>query len=342
MKRFVYLFIFYIIFLWYSCSYHENRELNEIFPKTIKLEAEKITIREIIKAGLILVLDDYLVVQNEYIPNEDCFFIYSLDSYKFLYSFGKLGQGPDEYIAHRLIQNSKNNILSIFDQASREIDNFRLTDTEPVFIERNRIEDDRREPFQEFSYLNDSLILLLRWDYELCSYNINDSRFISTFSFETDIKRKLEGNYNASLEAYHFSNYKDKIIIGHNYINNLSIGKIENGRFVMNNKVLTNSEISPHILRNKLYYLYVSTTSDHIFAQYYGLPFMQLQPFPINMGKRTFSFYLEVYDWNLNPLVLLELDSDFLRCAVDEKRKTIYTWNPLEDFDYLLVYKYDF
>ncbi|MCL2311746.1 MAG: hypothetical protein FWC41_04555 [Firmicutes bacterium] len=43
----------------------------------------------------------------------------------------------------------------------------------------------------------------------------------------------------------------------------------------------------------------------------------------------------------MNPLVLLELDNDFVRCTIDERRKTIYAWGPLKDFDYLLIYEYD-
>lgn len=35
---------------------------------------------------------------------------------------------------------------------------------------------------------------------------------------------------------------------------------------------------------------------------------------------------------------MLEFDSDILRCTIDEKRKKIYTWNLLKDFDYLLCY----
>ena len=332
---------FSIMLFFISCSNGENRELNEKFPRMIRLKAEKIEIKEIIKPGLILLLDNYLIVQNEYNHSEDCFFVYSLEPFKFLYSFGRLGQGPDEYIAHRLIQNSNGNVLSVFDQSSRYIHNFHITDTEPVLIEKNRIEDNRREPFQELSYLNDSIILLLKYDYTLCSYNINEKIFLDEFNFETDIKKKLGENYKLSLETYHFSNYKDKIVIGHNYINTLSAGKIENNKFIINNKKLTSSGVNQSLYKNSLYYLYTTTTSEHIFAQYYGLPFIQLQPFPINMKKRNFNFYIEVYDWNLNPLVLLEFDSDILRCAIDEKNKTIYTWNPLEDFDYLLVYKYD-
>jgi hypothetical protein len=335
-------FYLFILLLLCSCSGNENGKPDKPFPKTIRLEANKIGIKEIIKPVLITVLDTYLVIQNEYIPNHHCFFIYSLEDYKFLYSFGKLGRGPDEYIAPRLIQNSKDNILSVFDQASRWIHNFQITDTEPVLIEKNKIEDARKEPFQELSYLNDSIILLLRHDFELCSYNINESRFLEKFSFETDLKRKLGDSYKPSLESYHFSNYTDQIVIGHRHINKLSTGKIEKYGFSINNKELKSTNIGKDIYENISYYPYVTATRDHIFAQYYGFPLRRLQPFPMNVKKRVFNFYLEVYDWSLNPLILLEFDSEILRCTINEKSKTIYTWNPSEDFDYLLVYKYDF
>ena len=95
-------------------------------------------------------------------------------------------------------------------------------------------------------------------------------------------------------------------------------------------------------LDNIWYYPYVFATAEYIFAQYYGMQFRRFQRFPINKKENIHSFYFEVYDWNLKPVVLLEFDSDIWRCAIDEKRKIIYTWNDLEDFDYLLVYEYDF
>ena len=337
MKRHI-PFLLLSLFLLYSCSSNESRQLDKTFPQTIKLEADKIKINEVIKPVLILVLDDYLVVQNEYIFGEHCFFVYSLESFEFLYSFGRLGQGPKEYIAPRLIQNSKDNILSIFDQNSRAINNFQLTDIEPIFIKENIIEDNRNEPFQELSYINDSIILLLKYDYEICLYSINESRFLDTFSFKENL---TETTYSHTLDSYHFSNNNGQIVFGSSFVNDLSVGKIENNKFVIDNKK-PSIEFNKNPYKNHLYYLYVKATSNHIFAQYYGYLFMQMQPLPINLGKRSFDFLIEVYDWNLNPLVLLELDSNILRYAVDENRKTIYTWNPLADFDYLLLYKYDF
>ena len=330
-----------ILLFFVSCTNNGKKEINE-FPKKINLESKKIEIKEIIKPVSILVLDNYLVVQNEFDPNVDCFFIYSLENFRFLYSFGNLGQGPDDYIAHTLIKNSSGNIFSVFDQATRIIRNFLLSDTEPVLIEKNIIGDNRREPIQELSYLNDSIILLLKWDYELCSYNVKTHELLDSFYFETDIKKKLGANYNQSLETNHFSNHKNKIVIGHQFINKLSVGKIENNRFVINDKKLTSKRINKDLFKNIWYYTIVTATSDYIFAQYYGLPFINFQPFPRNKNKRIHSFYFEVYDWSLNPLVLIELDSDILRYTIDEKNKTIYTWNPLEDFDHLLVYSYDF
>lgn len=330
------------LLLAFSCSTNNSERFSKAFPETIKLTAEKVKINEVINPVLILLLDDYLVVQNEYHFNMDCFFVYSLDTFDFLFSFGRLGQGPGEYIAPRLVQNSQGNILSVFDQASRRIDNFQITDTKPILLNEMRIKDARREPFQELSWLNDSIIILLSHDYALLSYNINKNQFIDTLRFNTDIRSKLGAGHTSFLESFHFGNYNNQIVVGHNFIDKLSIGSIYNGKFTFNNKNLTSVNVSSTVLNNRVHYLFVAGTSNYIFAQYYGLPFRQMQPFPVNIGRRNLNFYIEVYDWNLSPVALLKFDNAMLRFAVDEKRKKILTWNPLEDFDYLLVYRYNF
>jgi len=45
-----------------------------------------------------------------------------------------------------------------------------------------------------------------------------------------------------------------------------------------------------------------------------------------------------VYDWSHNPVARLKFDNDLIKLCVDEERHKIYTWNPVEDFDNILVY----
>ena len=74
---------------------------------------------------------------------------------------------------------------------------------------------------------------------------------------------------------------------------------------------------------------------------YLGLEATILQPFPINMKGRHFDFYIEVYDWNLAPVARLKFDNDLIKLCIDEERHKIYTWNPMKDFDNILVYSID-
>ena len=105
-------------------------------------------------------------------------------------------------------------------------------------------------------------------------------------------------------------------------------------------EIFSNEIFNENMYDNIFYYAFVHISGKYIFAGNFGYPFISLQPLPINTGKRYFKPSIEVYDLNMNKVALLELDNDFFCCDVDEK--IIYTWNPLEDFDYLLAYKCDF
>ena len=102
-------FIFVLAGILAACSPEVERVVNDRFPATYQLPPSLYPIHEIIKPVDMVVLDDYLVIQNEIVPDEDCFYVYSLDSLRFLYSFARYGQGPEEYIAPALVQNGKGN-----------------------------------------------------------------------------------------------------------------------------------------------------------------------------------------------------------------------------------------
>jgi hypothetical protein len=165
---------------------------------------------------------------------------------------------------------------------------------------------------------------------------------IDTLTFNSDIKDKVDGEYNKSFDSFHFSNAGEEIVTVHHFINKIitntcnADGLFENKNISLS--AYTRDYMSSHLVDNMSYYLFVESTPNFIFAEYYGYPFKQSAPFPINTGSRHLDFILEVYDWNLNKKAILEFDSDILRCTIDEKRKKIYTWNHLKDFDYLLCY----
>ncbi len=326
-----------------ACSDQKAREKKE-FPRHVLLTADKPKIDEVIKPVNITIHNDFLIIQNDRIPESSCFFVYTLDSFEYLYSFGRLGGSDEEFVSPLICRDNGSGLFYAFDQRTRNLKSYKITDKGAFLEGITKVNEATGYPLQEAAILNDSTLLYLTVDNYVVSYNINTGNVIDSIGFETGLRDVLGEQYNKSMDFFHFSTYKGQMVMGHNFIDKLSVNKCSsNGGFIENSSSL--KEFLHHTYTDELYeniyrYVYLYSTSDLVFAQYSGYKFKTLQPFPMNIGKRHFNFLMEVYDWNLNPKFLLEFDNDFLRCVIDEKRKRIITWNFLKDFDFLLVYDY--
>ncbi|MGL4493691.1 MAG: hypothetical protein ACRCT5_12705, partial [Tannerellaceae bacterium] len=79
-----------------SCG-DENKHilLSREFPAIHELKARKIPIKEVLNPIDLIITSDFFIFQNEYLSGEDCFFVFDR-ALNFCYSFGRLGQGPQE------------------------------------------------------------------------------------------------------------------------------------------------------------------------------------------------------------------------------------------------------
>lgn len=339
------LFVILIGFILISaCNNNEIRENNE-FPRRILLTANKKKIDQVIKPVNMAIHGDYLIIQNDRTPDADCFYVYSLASLDFLYSFGSLGEGENEYLAPRISRSLNNTYFAVFDQRKRDINLYDITDKSAQIVQQQKINEPTKFPFQELSFVNDSVFLYLSVDNKVVSYNLNQDAIIDTLEFVTGIEKSLEGKYSQLMDFFHFANYGNKVITGHNFLNKVTTNYCDNqGYFQTKTTSLTKdrpNNFSSSVYDNKLHYAYVHPSAENVFAQYSGYKFKTLQPFPMNLGKRHFDFLMEVYDWELKPKAILEFDNNILTCVIDEKRKKIIAWDPLQDLDYLLVYEYN-
>jgi hypothetical protein len=319
--------------------------INDGFPQKLKLCAERIEINEVLKPMELVNTEDFIVIQNEYLSGEKCFYIYDKDTYQFCFNFGQQGQSGtnDEFVAPRLVQNCTENILQIFDQATRLIHSYTISKQGATLLKQEKINDNDRLPLQKISNLNDSILIFLTSQMELCSYNLRKGVIIDKFQFKTTMISDI-AHYNPSLGGFSFGSSNKNIVVCFNFMNILQKGVIDDD-FHFNFKeheIFSNEIFHKNMYDNIFYYSFVNISNKYIFAGNFGCPFLSLQPFPINTGKRYFEPFIEVYDLNMNKIALLELDNNLFYCDVDEKQKILYTWNPLEDFDHLFVYKYDF
>ncbi len=338
-----------IVVILFSCT-NKNKERikNENFITEKSLVAQKIPISEILKPVDMIKLKDFVIFQNEYIRGEPCFFVFSAKDMEFHYCFAKLGQGPGEYIAPRFVQNAlynRQNSISIFDSASDKIYKYEIDSEKETLLSESKVRN-IHFPTQNISYVNDSTLLfqiLTNDKVSLYSYSSISKKILDSLQFKTQFKQIMGENYNPNIDFYNYSNYKNMCVAAFNFINELKVFSLnESGKFVITDKTMHLINKTPFIkerfYHNNFYYMFPIITSNKIFALYYGLPFIYLQPFPINKKGRSFSFHIEVYDYDNTPIALLKLDSDILRICVDEINQKIYAWNPNKDFDYLLIY----
>jgi hypothetical protein len=306
-----------------------------------ELKATKIPVKEVLHPVDMVILDDYVVFQNEYMSGENCFFVYSLDGMNFCYAFGLLGKGPGEFIAPRMVWRNEGNILSIYDSAYDKIVKYDISQQKAEQTDEIRITT-IYYPTQSISYVDDSTLLLLvqtNLDVKLYSYNIQSNAMIDTLSFETNFREEMGNKYNSTFDMFYFSNIGRKFVITFNFINEAIVGTLdEDGKFLKTNYNVPHPKLNEKLIDNIAYYFFPVSTADYIYAQYYGKSFKYMQPFPFNIEGRSFDFLIEVYDWQKKPIRLLHLDSDILRFCINEKTNKLYAWNPLEDFDYLLEY----
>ncbi|MDR3236078.1 MAG: 6-bladed beta-propeller [Prevotellaceae bacterium] len=244
-----------------------------------ELKANKIPIKETLNPVKILMLDDYFIFQNDYISGEDCFYVYS-KSMKFCYSFGRLGQGPGEFIAPTPAQGSKENKLAIYDAAFDKLTDYDISDTKAEWIKDYKFPDRTiKFPVQQISYVDDTTILFRVMSNEgvmLYSYNIQSNYMIDTLSFETKIKEQMV-EYNSTFDDFCFSNYGRKYVISFAFIDEVVTGTLDAvGKFPKMNYKLKHTRMNKDIADNISYYpLDPAATGDCVYTPYYGRLFSQ-------------------------------------------------------------------
>ena len=128
--------------IFFSCDKNQGRILNDNFVQQDSLVATQIPIKEILNPVNMVLLKDYIVIQNEYLADENCFFIYQKGgNYKFLFSFGRLGQGAEEFIAPSIVNNNGGNELSILDNARNVIRKYSITNLSAEKIQEIKLKD---------------------------------------------------------------------------------------------------------------------------------------------------------------------------------------------------------
>lgn len=319
-----------------------DRKINEFYFK-FSILSDKIEIREIFQPVDMVILDDYIVFQNEYMDKSDCFFVYSSKKHEFLYSFGTKGAGPEEFISPRLVDQSFGNTLSVVDNADLILRHYSINDKNVILESESNIRD-LKFPIQDMSFVDDSLSLILYYTNEdvfLYSYNYVSNIVVDTLCFDLGFREIMGGNFDSAINDFNFCNNGKRFVVNFLFFNKLISGSLDSsGKFENKNYSHLKADFLPakSLYDNVNYYHYPQMNDSYIYAQYYGFNYRNLAPPPFNLKGRNYNHVMEVYNLNMEPVALLDFDHESYRFYINKEGSRMYFWDPLSDFNCLFVF----
>lgn len=273
----------------------------------------------------IVVMDKFIIVQDEVKAGRNQLYVYDKTNNKLLYSFAMKGHGNKETMAMDMIQTTKGDTLEIIDQAKYKVFKYRIESNKAEILSSKILKFENVGPLQEVYRFNDSIIVFNTLDNVLCVYNDVSNKTISEYNVSDSIGAK-----DTDVANFHFAFYKGKICIGFRHINALVLGEIGIDGKIGTNDIDKVRRLAHKADKKMMYYAYVNMNERNIVAQYMGYAPGFIKKMATNYNMYAPKFELEVYSTSLIPLKHLTLSTDILRCKTDMAGRKAYTWNPLE------------
>ena len=322
---------------------------DDAFGETIELTGMPVEVDDIFKVSgtEAFCIDTLLVMSNRQRADGRFLSVYSLPSLRFITSLGTFGRGPGKFQAPTLIraEDDPNALCYVIDHFTGQFSVLtpRLT-LEPV---ENPLPAEYRKYTSEKMYTarnTDEMILghasgLMRWRRDDTLSADNTSRL-----FNLSLRRVVPGasyigalgvNYGQERFAYAYKFVK-RIVFGDfdGNVRALQWGKTD--RNIEDDASNRTGSVAP-IDTNTAHYWKIYTTSKHVYVSYSGRSPVDVY----NATKRGEPryFFIEVFDWNGNPVKRYKLD-DYGFFAVDEERNTLYllcSENPISFRVYKLI-----
>lgn len=279
-----------------------------------------------------IALDSMMIVKN--LGNSNMFMAFSLPDFKFIKSFGRNGNGPDEFIFPSLVKDeSKEFLCFIYENTNDHIygvnkkcEIIRL----PFALKKGVKQFNDKQPYgissKEFLYVES----INRGKALFHIVAQNDSA--KTFQLKNLAFSDLHKNW-ASYIGNLGANGKDKrAVFAYKYFKRLMFYDLENNKpktvfFDVPAKTKKGNDISMLGPDNVTHYWGMSAQQNYVYMLYSGRT-------PIDVSKELSKspgyIYVEKYDWNGNPVAKYKLDHWGYFC-VNEKENTIYLASTTEE-----------
>jgi hypothetical protein len=347
------LFFYLIIgFCSCSCQFAESDllETTEALPFSDTLKSREISI--VSNTGLlnpvkiINVDDTYLVISDN--REEDLFQVYSLPELDYLYSWGRQGRGPDEFMFIPVVEiNTKNDEIILYESGLQQLRIYTVTDTAFVLKEEMPLSyENQIDPLTHIQRLNDTLYIA---DYGTAFEDTNHEYVAlrpgknePLLTFGKYPKTDLEGmeryfRYSKTNAASPNGERFAAFYLYHNLIKIFNPEGEELKAIQINDPFLSVDPLEDDFFRFRFL---LSATEKYLYSL--GVNTTN-QEFSDNIESIKTS--LEIWNWDGQPVYRTVFDEPVHGFTVSEKYNRIYAFSSLETqkiFEYELPGKLEF
>ncbi|MTI88595.1 MAG: hypothetical protein FH748_11560 [Balneolaceae bacterium] len=283
--------------------------------------------------------DKYLIVINK--KDQGVFRVYSLPELDYLYSWGRMGRGPDELSFVSLSQiNTNSSGLILLENAIAQLKHYEINDTGFVLKKKaNLAYPTKKQPFNNLIRVNDSTYYA-RYGYD----KTTDKEFIALrpeFNEALFTFGKYPGGSDltgaARSQKYSkISTAQPQGKLFASFYRSLNQFKIFNDRGdLVRNISIDDEYISEASSDDFIYRAYVTSTNKHI----YTLGVFNTEE-KLSQDPDNFSPMIGVWSWEGKPIKRLKIDQKIHRFAVSDKYETLYGFS-IFDPSKIYTYKLD-
>jgi hypothetical protein len=322
-----------------SCQSNDSsKKLISEFPDSGSLISKEIAMDStVLIPSKILVFPDKAVILDN--GKESLFKVFSLPDFSLLYSFGKQGEGPDEFsfVSANSLQKRGDDLVVISGTTLRKI---RMEEEGSVMGESVALLKSNAGPVNRLLMINDSTYICDIFDAkpggpEYQTVHLPSAKEVATFGKypeQSTDQNSGQGNLYRDFGKTTVINPKDGRLAAFYFLQNQIKFYNPKGDFLR--------EIGVEVLEKPvsgeeldLFWVEPYATENHIYVMFVGKPKSEIAE-----EFETFRPHLEIWDWEGNLLERYTLDQFLTSYAVSEKRQKIYGFSYFKEG---VLFEYD-
>jgi hypothetical protein len=313
-KRF---FVYWSLLFLINCS---NNDISS--PEKKELKSDKKLLEEIISPEFLTIAGNKLIISSS--QSDNMLYVYSLPDFKYLYSTGRKGSGPEEIQLFPMFCESLNQALYVWGYGPVTIKKFDVNQNGELKL-TDLIKLPRYEAFNSMHILNDSLFIYYLPDYlKIVKLDLKNNKY------SDDIQMKKDNHK----ESYFYSNRgtiaanNSFLVFGYLFKKQINIYRVND--FKLHKKIAGNYKHNDPIVgdpKTPVYYTNIVAGENYFYA--------------LCNGYKSNSVAMEVYDYNGSFVKEFTFDITPQLFAVDENNKMIYGFANNNKYEpYLLRFKF--